>query len=281
MCEDAARGLIEGVGNEVLYTVPVFAALVVGLLGFAGWQQLRQLSSSTADPRRHDLTSERFNNGGVAAGGGGMQQQRQQPAAAAGAGAVVRPPHYGSDAQCPICLAEPRHPVETNCGHLFCANCLVSYWHHGNWGGAVRCPVCRQQVSVMLRCFQDQQVAEETDAQREERARLLRDINDYNRRYSGEPRPWLDHLRDLPTLLRHAGSEFFSVGGIMYMFRLRIVLCFVAAIMYLISPLDMIPEAIFGILGLLDDLFVVLLLAIYVTVIYRRFLAARWQEDTT
>ncbi|XP_037558256.2 E3 ubiquitin-protein ligase RNF170, partial [Dermacentor silvarum] len=90
---------------------------------------------------------------------------------------------------------------------------------------------------------------------------------------------WLDHLRDLPTLLRHAGSEFFSVGGIMYMFRLRIVLCFVAAIMYLISPLDMIPEAIFGILGLLDDLFVVLLLAIYVTVIYRRFLAARWQED--
>lgn len=65
------------------------------------------------------------------------------------------------------------------------------------------------------------------------------------------------------------------------MFRLRIVLCFIAAVMYLISPLDMIPEAIFGILGLLDDLFVVLLLAIYVTVIYRRFLAARWQEDTT
>lgn len=133
----------------------------------------------------------------------------------------------------------------------------------------------------MLRCFQDHHLPDETDAEREERARLLRDINDYNRRYSGEPRPWLDHLRDLPTLLRHAGSEFFSVGGIMYMFRLRIVLCFVAAVMYLISPLDMIPEAIFGILGLLDDLFVVLLLAIYVTVIYRRFLAARWQEDTT
>ncbi|XP_077549004.1 E3 ubiquitin-protein ligase RNF170-like isoform X2 [Haemaphysalis longicornis] len=242
-----------------------------------GWQQLRQLSPSTAHPRRHDLTSERLNNGAAAPGGGGMQQQP-----APNAGAVVRPPHYGSDAQCPICLAEPRHPVETNCGHLFCANCLVSYWHHGNWGGAVRCPVCRQQVSVMLRCFQDHQVPEETDAQREERARLLRDINDYNRRYSGEPRPWLDHLRDLPTLLRHAGSEFFSVGGIMYMFRLRIVLCFVAAIMYLVSPLDMIPEAVFGILGLLDDLFVVLLLAIYVTVIYRRFLAARWQqEDTT
>lgn len=270
MCEEDAGGLIEGVGNEVLFTVPVIAAVVVGLLGFAGWQQLRQLSStSPAELRRRELTSERLNNGAATLPGSSM--------------AVSAPlhPHYGSDAQCPICLAEPRYPVETNCGHLFCANCLVSYWHHGNWRGAVRCPVCRQQVSVMLRCFQDQHSAEDTGAQREERARLLRDINDYNRRYSGEPRPWLDHLRDLPTLLRHAGSEFFSVGGIMYMFRLRIVLCFVAAIMYLVSPLDMIPEAIFGILGLLDDLFVVLLLAIYVTVIYRRFLAARWQEDTT
>lgn len=182
--------------------------------------------------------------------------------------------HYGSDSQCPICLAEPRFPVETNCGHLFCAHCLVQYWRLGPWRGAIGCPVCRQQVSAMLRCFHD---GDEDD--REERTRLLRSINDYNRRFSGEPRPWMDHLRDLPTLLRHVGAEFFSVGGLMYMFRLRIVLCFVAAIMYLVSPLDIIPEAVFGLLGLLDDLFVVLLLAIYVTVIYRRFLATRWQEE--
>lgn len=65
----------------------------------------------------------------------------------------------------------------------------------------------------------------------------------------------------------------------MYMLRIRIVLCFIAAIMYLISPLDMIPEAIFGLLGLLDDIFVVILLAVYVTIIYRRFLANRWVDD--
>ncbi|XP_064477098.1 E3 ubiquitin-protein ligase RNF170-like isoform X1 [Ornithodoros turicata] len=180
--------------------------------------------------------------------------------------------HYGSDSQCPICLGEPHLPVETNCGHLFCAHCLVQYWQLGQWGTRpVRCPVCRQQVSVMLRCFQS--------GPEPERSQLLRSVNDYNRRFSGEPRPWMDHLRDLPTLLRHVMSEFFSMGGLMYMFRLRIVLCFVAAIMYLVSPLDIIPEAVFGLLGLLDDMFVVLLLAIYVTVIYRRFLAARWQQD--
>lgn len=63
------------------------------------------------------------------------------------------------------------------------------------------------------------------------------------------------------------------------MLRIRIVICFMAAIMYLISPLDLIPEAVFGVLGLLDDVFVVLLLAIYVTMIYRRFLADRWTND--
>ena len=65
----------------------------------------------------------------------------------------------------------------------------------------------------------------------------------------------------------------------MYMFRIRIVLCVVAAIMYLISPLDMIPEAVFGIFGLFDDIVVLLLLAIYVTIIYRRFLSSRWEME--
>ena len=63
------------------------------------------------------------------------------------------------------------------------------------------------------------------------------------------------------------------------MFRIRIVICFTGAIMYLISPLDMIPEAVFGLFGLLDDVFVVLLVAIYITIIYRRFLANRWEEE--
>ena len=65
----------------------------------------------------------------------------------------------------------------------------------------------------------------------------------------------------------------------MYMLRIRVLICFMAAIMYLISPLDLIPEAVFGILGLLDDVFIVLLLALYVTMIYRQFLANRWTDE--
>ena len=85
----------------------------------------------------------------------------------------------------------------------------------------------------------------------------------------------MDYLRDLPTLLRHAFSEFFSVGGLIWMFRVRIIAIFLAALFYFISPLDIIPEAVFGILGFLDDLFVLLLLAIYISIIYRNYVQSR------
>ncbi len=42
---------------------------------------------------------------------------------------------------------------------------------------------------------------------------------------------------------------------------------------YLLSPLDIIPEAIFGVLGIVDDVFVILMMLLYITVAYRRFMA--------
>lgn len=86
---------------------------------------------------------------------------------------------------------------------------------------------------------------------------------------------WQEHLRDLPTLLRHAFNEFFTVGGLVWMFRLRIIVCFLAALLYFISPFDIIPEAVFGILGFLDDIFILLLLAIYIALIYRQVVQNR------
>ena len=75
----------------------------------------------------------------------------------------------------------------------------------------------------------------------------------------------------MPTLLRHVLHEFFTIGGLMFMFRLRILIIFLAAFLYFISPLDLIPEAVFGIFGFLDDVFIILLLAIYVSLIYRQY----------
>lgn len=86
---------------------------------------------------------------------------------------------------------------------------------------------------------------------------------------------FMDRLRDVPTLLRHAFREMFTVGGLFWMFRIRILLCLIGAITYLASPLDILPEALFGLLGFMDDFFVILLLFVYISIMYREVVTQR------
>ncbi|KAK2168519.1 hypothetical protein LSH36_16g06033 [Paralvinella palmiformis] len=251
-----SEAMIEGIGNDVvlaLVAVTVIVLVLIGLIVF--WQQsLRNISIHPHSATAVADTRSRLQN-------------IQQPTSSS---ASTRR-HVRTDRTCPICLADARFGIETNCGHLFCGECMVTYWRHGNWLGSVRCPVCRQQVTLLLQNF--------TDADRhnsaENRNNVVEQINRYNRRFSGEPIAWLDYIRDLPTLLRHAFREVFTLGGLIWIFRLRIFVCFIAALLYFISPLDLIPEAAFGMLGLLDDFFILFMLGIYITIIYRRALAAR------
>lgn len=174
--------------------------------------------------------------------------------------------HFYTDMSCPVCLQQATFPIETNCGHLFCGSCIIAYWRCGSWLGAIHCPICRQTVTLFLPLFNDSQ---------QDGAQVLEDVNDYNRRFSGQPRTIMERIMDLPTLLRHAFREMFSVGGLFWMFRIRILLCLLGALLYLASPLDFIPEALFGILGFLDDFFVVFLLLIYISIMYREVVTQR------
>ena len=43
------------------------------------------------------------------------------------------------------------------------------------------------------------------------------------------------------------------------------------AALYLLSPFDIVPEAAFGVIGLLDDLVIVALFLIYASILFRNF----------
>lgn len=83
----------------------------------------------------------------------------------------------------------------------------------------------------------------------------------------------MEYIQDLPVLLRHAISDLFSLHGMVAMFRIRIVVCLLLVVLYILSPLDIIPEMMFGFLGWLDDLFIMIIVAIYISVIYRTYLS--------
>ena len=53
---------------------------------------------------------------------------------------------------------------------------------------------------------------------------------------------------------------------------LRVVAWVLLACVYLLSPFDLLPESVLGVVGLLDDLTVILVVTMYVAIIYRSVL---------
>lgn len=260
---------IEGIGDEVLYALGAFFGMFVPVLIMVyqrmnAEQRIHPESEENVRETREEVLQQRAHQTESETNSSQPATTRNRP---------IRENH--GQHTCPICLGTAEFAVQTNCGHLFCGLCLVTYWQHGSWLGTVSCPVCRQAVTLMLVNF----TQDEHNDSSEEKRNIVNKIYQYNRRFSGEPRAWIDYLRDLPTLLRHLVSEFFTVGGLVFMFRLRIIVIFLFAFLYFISPLDIIPEAVFGIFGFLDDLFILLLLAIYVSLIYRSVIQERARQN--
>ncbi|MBN3292935.1 RN170 ligase, partial [Polypterus senegalus] len=88
---------------------------------------------------------------------------------------------------------------------------------------------------------------------------VLRDIGDYNKRFSGQPRPMSDYLYDMPLFLHLMLRGLFTMSGLIWIFCLRIVVCFFGAVLSLTLSVDVIPEPFCWVLGAVDDLVVVFL----------------------
>uniref|UniRef100_A0A8C5DB16 E3 ubiquitin-protein ligase RNF170-like n=2 Tax=Gouania willdenowi TaxID=441366 RepID=A0A8C5DB16_GOUWI len=170
---------------------------------------------------------------------------------------------------CPVCLQMASFPVQTNCGHVFCAPCLMTYWRHGSWLDAISCPLCRQKVSLLCPLFNDSRSDQQSEI-------VLGEITDYNKRYSGAPRGITDYLCDAPFLLLLLARGLGTRRGLVWMFLFRVALCCVGTVVSISSPtLENLSSSsthreshphpsLWGLLGLLDDLVVVILLLICV-----------------
>ncbi|XP_054020944.1 E3 ubiquitin-protein ligase RNF170 [Dryobates pubescens] len=163
-------------------------------------------------------------------------------------------PGNHSDFSCPICLQTATLPVETNCGHLFCGSCLITYWKHSPWLAAITCPLCRQKVVLLdnISCEKQHKSSDQT----------AHDIRDYNKRFSGQPRPLADYLYDMPLFLTLALRGIFTWGGLLWIFFLRVAVCSFGTIICLSSPFDTKPGPLYRMLGTADDMVVVSLLLI-------------------
>ncbi|KAI6647574.1 hypothetical protein LOD99_8751 [Oopsacas minuta] len=177
-------------------------------------------------------------------------------------------PHQDS---CPICMTPPTLPVETNCGHIFCINCFTMYWTHVGDFSTTKCPMCRSRVTLLMLTQPRETYAADTDN--------LQKVEAYNRRHSGQPRTLIEQLYDTPAFLRHMFREFFTPGMLHITYIGRIIVILIGLLIYLLSPLDIIPESVFGIFGLVDDIFIALIILCSLGNMYRALLIDRDYRD--
>ncbi|KAE9598378.1 putative transcription factor C2H2 family [Lupinus albus] len=172
---------------------------------------------------------------------------------------------------CSVCHGNFHHPCQANCSHWFCGSCIMEVWHHGSSVQPCKCPLCRRPITLLvptqdsLRQNHDPEVAQ-----------VLRKIETYNRLFGGRETSLVQRLQDLPFLLRRLVREFSDPQrSLPLVIRARVYIAMILSAVYVISPIDIIPEGILGIVGLLDDLLIVLICFLHVATLYRSVLFRR------
>ena len=77
-------------------------------------------------------------------------------------------------------------------------------------------------------------------------------VLDFNALFANN-RSFMQQILDIPYIMRQIGHDF-SNGGAETICANFLVFVFLAImVLYTLSPIDLIPEAVFGVLGLVDD----------------------------
>ena len=176
---------------------------------------------------------------------------------------------------CVICLGESEFALETNCGHVYCGNCILEVCCHSSTVTASPspCPYCRQRITSMLPFFSDTEKNSSEPADTEIRTKIKTYAYIYNRRFSVEPKSVIEQVRDLPMLVRNLVVYLFNAEDLHLAFDVRCCFLSVVWLVYLLSPLDLLPEAVFGLIGLIDDLVIFLLITMYLTFFFRQIMS--------
>ncbi|KAK8692076.1 hypothetical protein V6N13_075557 [Hibiscus sabdariffa] len=172
---------------------------------------------------------------------------------------------------CSICHGSFSVPCQTNCSHWFCGNCIMLVWQHGSPFHACKCPLCRREITLLV----------PGEASLRERhnpavAEVLEKVEKYNRYFGRQSNGLIQKLQDLPFLLRGLLREMMDPQrSLPLVIRARVYLAMLLSAIYVFSPIDIIPEAVLGIVGLLDDLLIALVGFLHVAAIYRSVLYSR------
>ncbi|CAN6938270.1 E3 ubiquitin-protein ligase RNF170 [Brassica napus] len=172
---------------------------------------------------------------------------------------------------CSICHSHFTAPCQANCSHWFCGNCIMLVWRHGSTLQPCKCPLCRRPISLLV-------PTEDTIRNRSDSAvsEVLANLETYNRYFGGRSTSLIQRMQDLPFLLRRLLREMMDPQRTLpLVIRARVYIAMILSVVYIVSPIDIIPEGVLGVVGLLDDLLIALICFLHVAALYRSVLYFR------
>lgn len=174
--------------------------------------------------------------------------------------------------ECCVCLCEAQAAVEfLRCGHTFCGKCALQLWEHGGVVRQMLCPLDRCPVEAIVPEYKMREKiqrkqrtgAAERLLSRQEVQQIDAKLAQYN---THNPQ------RSARGVLRLAMRSLSLARFMPLLIQAKIFLLFVLPILYTLSPIDLIPELIFGVVGYLDDLVIILVALVALANISRRML---------
>lgn len=172
---------------------------------------------------------------------------------------------------CSICHSSFHIPCQANCSHWFCGNCILQVWNHGSAFQPCSCPLCRRQITLLVPSEASSQQRHYTEV-----SEILGKVETYNRLFGQSSNGLIQRLQDLPFLLRRLLREMTDPQrSLPLVIRARVYLAMIISAIYIVSPVDIIPEGVLGIIGLLDDFIIALICFLHVAALYRSVLVFR------
>ncbi|PWA59273.1 Zinc finger, RING/FYVE/PHD-type [Artemisia annua] len=97
---------------------------------------------------------------------------------------------------CPICFDTFTIPCKTNCGHWFCANCILRFWTYRTALQKCNCPICTRPISKLtpeasLLIMREVEVVE-----------VLKNVQKYNRLFQGGVNGVIRKFFEVPNVFK-------------------------------------------------------------------------------
>ncbi|KAM7478858.1 hypothetical protein LguiA_027071 [Lonicera macranthoides] len=165
---------------------------------------------------------------------------------------------------CPICFGDFTIACKTNCGHWFCATCILQFWNYRAALQKCKCPICARLISKLT------PEASLLILQEEEVIQVLKNVQRYNHLFQGGAHGFMRKVLELPLVFRRIFQGLMDPDRLRFNYYSMRVFALLLSCMYNMSPFDFIPTGGLGVRRLFDLCAIMLVAILCLVGVFRR-----------